>query len=490
MKLGFVALFAASLLVACSGDSGVAGVISETDSGNTVAGALSSGEFTVAGARVSLVPADYVQLGGGDAFTAEADSLGAFAFDSVPAGAYALWAEGSEGGLGRELLSVSGAASVVAELLAGTTVEVLASAFGAASGDTICVAGTPVCAAVGEDGFAGLELAAGEYSAVVVSVAGELDTLEVGWTLPAGASLLATTSFARPAMARLSATLPDSLLGDFVLDSLAFPVWLEASLSEPALVSANGVFVPLVLGELSGDSALYWAVAPEVPLEASALEFFVVDSAGEVGASPYKVVNSLSGSEDGVWGSATAFTAGSDPLTVLEGDVFSDSSVGVSFWLKASAGLDSAVVFSALTEGGAGFEILQDSAEGEAFLCTRFHSGEDTLAIDTLVYGSAEILDGEWHHYSLLIFKKHVAIMVDGELIRNTDFKASEAFYAPELATLGGSSFEGVLDELLVYSAGEGIRDEGDSTWQQLTSFMQTLYALQSPGFAWSSSAE
>lgn len=489
MKLEFLAVLAALFLLACSDDSGLAGVISETDSGNTVAGALSSGEFAVAGARVSLVALDYVQIGGGEAYSAVADSLGNFAFDSVPGGDYALWAEGIEGGLGRALVSIAGADTLAAELKAGAVLEVAVAELGALEGDTVCVAGTPVCAAVDASGFAELELAAGEYSSVVLSSSGVQTAYEVSWTLAEGSELFATLAFARPLSSKISATLPDSLLGSFVLDSLAFPVWLSADLSEPALVSANGVSAALTLGEVSGDSALYWAVVPEFPLEGGSVEFFVLDSAGESSASPYRVVNSLSGSEAGVWGGATAFTEESEPLTVFEGSVFSDSSVGVSFWFKASSAFDAAVVFSALTAGGAGFEILQETSEGEPYLCTRFHSGEDTLAIDTLVYGAAEIFDGEWHHYSLLIFKKHVAIALDGELIRSTDFKASEAFYAPEVATLGGS-FEGALDEFLLYSAGDGIRDEGDSTWQQLTAFMQTFYALQSQGFAWSESAE
>ncbi len=154
-----------------------------------------------------------------------------------------------------------------------------------------------------------------------------------------------------------------------------------------------------------------------------------------------------------------------------KGDIFTDSSFALSFW----ATLDSAksdTIISAI-QGDVGFEIRRCDSDFSA-ICTKIYNGMDTTATDTVEYGKIKLFDGKFHHYSLAFHKKHLSIVVDGSVIRSTDLKLGEKFYELTDVKVGAE-----IENLLFYSFGNFIRKPEDKGWERMNAWLQAFYELQ-----------
>ena len=78
-----------------------------------------------------------------------------------------------------------------------------------------------------------------------------------------------------------------------------------------------------------------------------------------------------------------------------------------------------------------------------------------------------KILDDAWHQIAVLLNGKHIAVMLDGEVIRDTDFKRENGFGNLTNFIIGDSRLKGTIDIFRLYDG------EQDSLW------MRTLYKME-----------
>lgn len=151
------------------------------------------------------------------------------------------------------------------------------------------------------------------------------------------------------------------------------------------------------------------------------------------------------------------------------------NNIGLSFKVKAN-GTESEqelVILSTVDSVGGkavGYEVRQCEA-GSKNACVRVYSGLDSAVTDTTVYGKANLLDGEEHQFAMTVVKSHLTVAVDGKIIRDTDLKVSENFAtynAKDVMTIGSTT----LDDFLLFSMNEDIRNKGETNWNRLRAWL------------------
>lgn len=157
-----------------------------------------------------------------------------------------------------------------------------------------------------------------------------------------------------------------------------------------------------------------------------------------------------------------------------------DSSIGISFWITADAGSfaseDSAASQKFILSAGndsAGFKIAPCEKDPEN-ICAQVFSGVDSL--DTRIYGKSKALDGKRHHISFIIYWKHVAIAIDGETVHSTDMKLGEKFYEGFAGIqVGGFA----LEDLFIYEPDSRILNASEKDWTRLKAWLMAFYEMQ-----------
>lgn len=118
-----------------------------------------------------------------------------------------------------------------------------------------------------------------------------------------------------------------------------------------------------------------------------------------------------------------------------------------------------------------GYEVRQCEA-GSKNVCVRVYSGLDSAATDTTVYGKSSILDGEEHMFSMVVTGTHLAIAVDGKILRDTDLKVHENFgklnTSRNVVTIGNTT----LNDFLMFSMDKDIRNKGETNWNRLKAWL------------------
>jgi len=179
--------------------------------------------------------------------------------------------------------------------------------------------------------------------------------------------------------------------------------------------------------------------------------------------------------------SRISYSGNVDAGDSIHKNVFKDSSFAFSFWMQADSALASSasdstesptIILSAMQDS-VGFEIRQCGTKATE-VCVKIYNGIDSAATDTMEYGKTAILDGERHHFAMAIHKRHLSIVVDGKVIRNTDLKLSEKFYQLENMIAGVS-----MEQALRFSFGDFIRKPEDRGWHRLNAWLQAFYELQ-----------
>ena len=338
---------------------------------------------------------------------------------------------------------------------------------------TLCITGTLACKKISAEdikrGYTFVEnvpLFDNESSVkqVEIQFGNQFQTLGVDWELSAGDTLYASeTVLGAKKLFDIDFTLPETdmydTMGGAVLESMILPVKLSdkdlSSYRNFFLDEQGNVITTQRHKPLSSDSSLYWITVPKMDPTAK-LSFM----SGE-----YKDVSTHSllrtywpeVEKDTLWRWI---------------EIFEDSSFAISFWLELDSLADSTVLLGSCDS--LGFEIRRCQKDSTA-ICTRIYNGIDTASTDSIEYGKANILDGKPHHYSLAIHKKHLTIAVDGETIRDTDLKLSEKFYNVE----GIRATPGLAQDILFYSFGDFIRYPGDRSWTRLKAWLYAFYEFQ-----------
>lgn len=482
------------LLTSCSppNDASTAGVLTETESGRTLAFSIESevGEYSAQkSARVKFALTKIVE-GKTELLDSATVDYGDYAVFEDVKGAYSVVAtaaglNGDEKGdsdtlFGAEILKRNDLDTVYVRVGEPATLKISTTYTGdeqedfVSEGDTLCITGTLACTEISETdikrGYSFLNnIPIIDNESVVKQIeirnGDDFRIVGVEWQFLQGDTLFASeNAVTKHNILGIDITLPESALfdtlGDRTLDSLIVPVkWFSEDapyfsqyfhffLDEQGdVITAQGV--------KEQSDTFIWIVVPKID---SAITLTAVE-----GEYKYEALTRTR-----LW--LYREKAYEDTLTVW--NIFKDSSFAVSFWFELDSLADSTVLLGSCS--GPGFEIRRCQKDSSA-VCTRIYSGSDSTSSEFSEYGKANLVDGKRHHYSLVIHKKHLTVAVDGTTIRDTDLKPAENFYSTE----GIRATPGIAEDILVYSFGDYIKHKGDKDWTRLKAWLYSLYEMQ-----------
>lgn len=346
-------------------------------------------------------------------------------------------------------------------------------------GSILCITGTLTCKKISEDdikrGYAIVKniplFGNDDYVKQIEIQSGkDLRTLGVEWNFSAGDTLYASeTAIVEKKLLEFNFKLPESdmydTIGGAVLDSLIVPIKISDNdyrydsryTSKFFLDQLGNVIHTSSKGKiLSEDTTLYWIVVPKI--DSTATLSFV--------SGKYKDYTAFNRIREFI----------SAPLTdtlLTTRNIFTDSSFALSFWFELDSLEKDGRLFYSGTDS-LGFEIRRCEKDSTA-LCTRIYNGIDTASTDSIEYGKANVIDGKRHHYSFVIHKKHLTIAIDGETIRDTDIKFSTEFFKLEGIYTGSAPAQDVM----LYSFGDFIKYKSDKNWTRLKAWLYAFYEMQ-----------
>ncbi len=332
-------------------------------------------------------------------------------------------------------------------------------------GDSLCISRTLSCGIYDESAKNAGYITIGNvpssvnYNQIEIVNAKSTQTHPVDWYVDSADTLHVTHQGVTKTNEILEFSIPkvsylDSL-DDKTLDSLLVPFKTKGQNRE-SFQDENWDVLPQI-AFVTGENLLNWITLP--PMDSP-----VQVSRGTTEIDDYETVNASR-----VFAFHASVNAGDTAWR--KGNIFKDSSFVLSFWTT----LDSAksdTIISAI-QGDVGFEIRRCDSDFSA-ICTKIYNGIDTAATDTVEYGKIKLFDGKSHHYSLAIHKKHLSIVVDGNVVRSTDLKLSEKFYELTDVKVGAD-----IENLLLYSFGDFIRKPEDKEWHRMNAWLQAFYELQ-----------
>ena len=479
------------LLAACSppsdaNESDHAGVLTETESGHTLAFNTFSWDYDLPkSARVKYALAKIV-----DGKTELYDSVTVKAheyavFENVK-GAYSVIAT-TEGLAGAEILKTNDVDSILVDLWKPATLKLSVDYDSLSVGDTICITGLLRCKQISKsdakNGYVIIEnipIVENDKNEKTIEIYNgkKFVTRDVYWEFRENDTLFVNNYADANILYSLEFSLPkfdllDSL-DDPKLDSLLVPLKKKGShdksmpyyardYSEVFLNEQGNVVTSQGGDWISEDSILYWIAIPHISSTAK-----LTAVAGEIQWDKFDRAGSRL--RQFVVAPAT------DSLLNMRYDsnVFTeDSSVAISFWFEIENLEKDTPLLCAGTDS-LGFDIRRCGKDSTA-LCARVYNGIDTALTDSVEYGKASVIDGKLHHYSIVIHKKHLTIAIDGKTVRDTDLKLSEDFYGIKDIKVGNAP----LQNLALYSFGNFIKHKKDKNWTRLKAWLYAFYEMQ-----------
>lgn len=491
-KFAALALLMAALFSACAlpeDDKGTstAGVLTETESGHTLAFTTEySWDYDLPkSARVKYTLAKIVdgKTELYDSITVDAND---FAIFEDVKGAYSVIAT-TEGLAGAEILKSNDEDSIYVRLRKPATLKISVDYDSLSVGDTICITGLLRCKQISKsdakNGYAIIEnipIVENDEGEKTIEIYNgkKFVTKDVFWNFKeddtlfvnnyANANILYSLDFSLPKFDLLDS------LDDPKLDSLLVPLkekgshdksmpFYQHDYSEVFLDEQGNVVTSQGGDWISEDSILYWVAIPQISTTAK-----LTAVAGEIQWHNFERADSR----------LRQFVASPATDTLLDmrydNSVFTeDSSVAISFWFEIESLKKDAPLLSAGSDS-LGFDIRRCSKDSTA-LCARIYNGIDSASTDSVEYGKAAVLDGKRHHYSLAIHKKHLVIAIDGTTIRDTDLKLSEDFYGIKDIQIGKTP----LQNLALYSFGDFIKHKNDKNWNRLKAWLYAFHEMQ-----------
>ncbi len=469
LKFAGIAAFASSFFTSCS-DENHAGVLTETESGTTIASIVRDENGNpVTSANVSLISATHVAARMAPIKTTTTDNEGKFTLDSISAGEYALQISNTEHTQSAYLtLSIEDNKSNLqalsvpeAKLEKNASLALGLSSYELSSGDTLCITGTLNCIGVGDtDVDAGIvtinEIPPMEFTKItLIRGAGrDTSTRDVKWDFVPGEKLEIETG---------TITVKVTKETTMTLDSMIVPVKFKTNVKNPVLVSDKGDTLALYKFENDQSDSKYLTVIPSI----------------DVGTYKYTVSSSNSVVQPTLIKKAYAETT--PGMTIVNNQSWKafGSILGISFWVtkdNLTSASDSIYVDTRQKESDVAFSIKAGHKSDE--LCAEFYKRDSTGSDDTISYytrkdtSCQKVLDGKRHHYSIFIQNHHVVIVVDGRLADNKDF--SDQFQSIPPIALGNHK----LEDLVIYTLGDSITQSSKS-WERLLAWLSAFYMLQ-----------
>ena len=491
LSLRLAAAALTSLLAACappnSDSTSTAGVLTETESGHTLAFTTDYNWLDAdipKSARVKFTLATIVD-GKTKLYDSATVKLNEYAIFEDVKGVYSVIAT-TEGFAGAEILKSNEEDSIFVQLQKPATLKLSVDYDSLSVGDTICITGLLKCKQItkadAKSGYAIIEnipIVENDEGEKTIEIYNKKKfvTKDVYWDFNAGDTLFVNNNADANILYTLEFSLPEfdllDSLDDPKLDSLLVPLKKKGShdkslyyrvhdYSEVFLDEQGNVVTSQGSDWVSKDSVLYWVTLPHI---SSTTKLTAV--AGEIQWSNFESAQSR----------LRDFEASPKTDTLLDvryPEVFSaDSSVAISFWFEIESLAKNKPLLSAGSDS-LGFDIRRCSKDSDA-LCVKVYNGIDTASTDSAEYGKATVLDGKRHHYSLVIHKKHLTIAIDGITIRDTDLKLSEDFYGIKDIKIGATP----LQNLALYSFGDFIKHKKDKNWTRLKAWLYAFYEMQ-----------
>ena len=461
------AIFSSLILCACS-STDTAGVISETESGQTLA---VSGKFTdskaqaVEGATVALVNPHHVAARSNPLYTTTTDDNGEYRFENVEAGEYNLVVNDTVNHLAQmEPIEIKDSSLFHESTLSlAATIVVDDTSLGTDSSthfETICIVGTLNCATINSDGVFELkDIPPGDFNqfAIVSSESEEV----VDYSVHVKPGEQKDLTFKEPLTLTMSQALADSissLKGEMVLDSLIIPASrFDVDLTEKILVDSNVNEIP----SFKNDKGTLALVIPAVHATGDTIYLKDNRTANEDTKPSARRIRE--------------FIPQNSVARSIEGPIFVDSSMAFSFAFSFSREDEdsSEIVLAESKTDGIGFEI-RSCAEDLQNICVKIYNGVDSANTDSTNFLKANLLDGKEHHIAMAIHKKHLNITVDGVSRRDTDLKLSDDFYKLKNLTLGDFT----IKDFTYFSFGDFIRHKEDKDWERMKIWLQAHYSL------------
>jgi hypothetical protein len=352
-----------------------------------------------------------------------------------------------------------------------------------AKGDTLCITGTLACKQVTKEDIKQGYVTLGNIPlfnngdvAKQIEISNGEDFRAVGVTLNlnAGDTLFVDNVLSIKHLYDIELTLPKSdlfdSLGEYSLDSLIVPIhfWYDSKsyirsasyYTDKFIDAQNNILLgPRYSRVFAEDSFYAWYVIPKMD-SVTMLTAFEGDINWDNVPSSYDRIREFV----------------SEPVTdslLTTRKVFTDSSFAFSFWFELDSLEKDGRLFYSGTDS-LGFEIRRCEKDSTA-LCARIYNGIDTVSTDSIEYGKASVIDGKRHHYSFVIHKKHLTIAIDGETVRDTDLKLSTEFFKLEEIYTGSAPAQDVM----LYSFGDFIKYKSDKNWTRLKAWLYAFYEMQ-----------
>ena len=470
----------ASIFSACT-DENHAGVLTETESGTTIASIVIDGSGSpVVSARVSLLSANHVATRMAPIKTATTDENGKYTIDSVAAGEYALQISNTEHTQSAyQTLTVKDSKTDLqtlnvpeAKLEENASLELKLSAYELDLGDTLCITGTLNCIAVqNKDIEAGTvildEIPPMEFTKITLIKTSDEDTdsitQDVKWDFTPGEKLEVSEIRIPVIVSQDALSTAKYWIDKTELDSMIVPVTFKTSITNPVLLSDDGDTLALYKFENDPSNSKYLTVIPSI--DVGTYTFSVVPS--ETAIQPVQIYKAFSETTPG--------------MNIIRNESWKafGSILGISFWItkdSLSSAADSIYVDTRQEESDVAFSIKVGREPNQlcAEIYKRTSEGEDDTENNYTLKDSScqEVLDGERHHYSIFIQSHHIVIAIDGRVTDTKDF--SDQFQSIPPITLGNHK----LEDFVIYSLGEDVTQSSDS-WNKLHAWLSAYYALQ-----------
>lgn len=482
--IGPFAICSLALLASCSSEeSSHAGVLTETESGKTIAGVVTNVDGkALPNVEINLLQRNHIAARMAPVKKTFSKEDGSFKIDNVEAGDFAIQMNDSVNYLSAyTVLSVAEETDEANIDLATTSleenasVEIALSEFTLAEGDTFCLTGTINCATVDSAALSTGRLVlsgipAFEFeNAALLQGQKDIQEKDIEWSFKAGRTLYIQQIDSSRIAGKFTFQIPGEALDSLKnvaaphsLDSLIVPIKLSSSLKNPTLLDDMGANIALTAVESGEDSTRYLAILPKI--DTTAFEFSILEN--ETAAQAPSIIEASARLD-------SAFVIGEG--TFWGGIQLHNHSLGISFWIEAdgNAVTDSNAFALNSVSSDIGFSIAQCAPESND-LCTSLFNRVDEDMYDTILTQKSGILDGSRHHYALAIKDKHVSIAVDGKTIRDTDLKLQSNFFAlPGIAT---GNFE--LESLTIFTLPNTIRHNNDKEWERLRAWQYAFYYI------------
>ena len=479
---GFFAL--ASIFSACS-DENHAGVLTETESGTTIAGIIINENGTPAtSARVDLISATHIAARMAPIKTDTTDEDGKYTIDSIPAGDYALQISNTEHTQSAYItLTVEDSKTDLqtlnvpeAKLEENASLELDLGTYDLDKGDTLCITGTLNCTAVSESdlksGTVKLdEIPPAEFTNIILIRGAGCDTStrNVKWDFVPGEKLEVSSTIVTVTVPEEALTAAKKLNGKKTLESMIVPITIPTKVKNPVLIDNNGDSLAVFKAENDADSSLYFTAIPSI----------------DVGTHKFTVTSSESVYKTSEI--SRVFAESKSGLSVTEGDFMNtfitdttSNSLGISFWIEEDgskiAEKDSSILDS--KENDVTYRL--ETGKKPEQLCANFYrrvskdttyQDSDTVLVNSYCH---DVLDGTRHHYVMYIKANHIVIAIDGKTVEDTDMK--NAFIMFPGFAIGNHK----LTNLTVFSLKQSaIAQSNDSGWERLQAWLNAYYIMQ-----------